>query len=146
MRPVVPIFTHRLFLRPLAPADAPALLDYHGRSDVHRFLPTPAMNAESGGLTEAEQLMWKPLTEIGVGPHDLRRVSATQLAASGVDLRTLMNRMGHKTAKLALEVYAQADPIADRAAADTIGLHVLNAMSHLKRTEASGSESPSRTQ
>jgi site-specific recombinase XerD len=80
------------------------------------------------------------------GPHDLRRVNATQLAASGVDLRTLMNRMGHKTAKLALEVYSQADPIADRAAADTIGLHVLNAMSHLKRTESSGSESPSRTQ
>ena len=44
------------------------------------------------------------------GPHDLRRLNVTQLAASGVDLRTLMNRMGHKTAKLALEVYAKADP------------------------------------
>jgi RimJ/RimL family protein N-acetyltransferase len=47
MRPVLPIFTHRLVLRPLAPADAPALLGYHGRSDVHRFLPTPVMNAEA---------------------------------------------------------------------------------------------------
>ena len=51
--------------------------------------------------------------------------NVTQLAASGVDLRTLMNRMGHKTARLALEVYAKADPAADRAAADTIGSHVL---------------------
>jgi hypothetical protein len=45
----------------------------------------------------------------------------TQLAVSGVDLQTLMNRMGHKSAKFALEVYAKANPVADRAAADTIG-------------------------
>lgn len=76
------------------------------------------------------------------GPHDLRRVNATQLAASGVDLRTLMNRAGHKTAKVALEVYAQADPVADRAAADTMGQHLLDAMSHLERTASTAPESP----
>ncbi len=58
-----------------------------------------------------------------------------------LDLRTLMNRMGHKTAKLALEAYAKADPVADLAAADTIGKHVLTAMSHVKRTELAGPES-----
>ncbi len=42
---------------------------------------------------------------------------------------------------LALEVYAKADPVADRAAADTIGTHVLAAMSHVKRTEFAGPES-----
>ena len=54
-----------------------------------------------------------------------------------------MSRMGHKSAKLALEVYAKPDPVADRAAADTIGTHVLAAMSHMERTEAAGSESGS---
>ncbi len=63
----------------------------------------------------------------------------TQLAASGVDLRTLMNRMGHKSARLALEVYAKADPVADRAAAEMIGTHVLTAMSHMERTEPADS-------
>ena len=58
-------------------------------------------------------------------PHDLRRLNLTQLAASGVDLRTLMNRKGHETAKLAVELYAKPDPVADRAAAGTIGTHVL---------------------
>jgi hypothetical protein len=29
-------------------------------------------------------------------------------------LRTLMSRMGHKSAKLALEVYAKPDAVADR--------------------------------
>ena len=57
-----------------------------------------------------------------------------------IDLRTLMNRMGHKTAKLALEVYAKADPVADRAAADTIGGHVLGAMSHMERTVVGDSQ------
>ena len=95
--------------------------------------------------------VWLPaLAEAGLdgveplpGPHDLRRLNVTQLAASGVDLRTLMNRMGHKTAKLALEVYARADPVADRAAADTIGSHVLDAMSHMERIQSSGLEGES---
>lgn len=95
--------------------------------------------------------VWLPaLAEAGLddieplpGPHDLRRLNVTRLAASGVDLRTLMSRMGHKSAKLALEVYAKPDPVADRAAADTIGTHVLAAMSHMERTEAAGSESGS---
>ena len=59
----------------------------------------------------------------------------TQLAASGVDLRTRMNGTGHKSAKLALELYEKADPVADRAEADTVGTHVLTAMPHMERTE-----------
>ena len=54
-----------------------------------------------------------------------------------------MNRMGHKSAKLALEVYAKADPVADRAAAGTIGTHVLDAMSHMERTASAGPEGES---
>jgi hypothetical protein len=58
-------------------------------------------------------------------------LASPSCAASGVDLRTLMNRMGHKTRSLlAPEVYAKADPGADRAAAETIVTHVLGAMSH----------------
>jgi RimJ/RimL family protein N-acetyltransferase len=47
MHPDLPIFTHRLVLRALNPADAPALLVYHGQGDVHRFLPTPAMDVDA---------------------------------------------------------------------------------------------------
>ena len=68
-------------------------------SNWRRRVWLPAL-AEAG-LDDIE-----PLPE----PHDLRRLNVTQLAASGVDLRTLMSRMGHKSAKLALEVYAKPDP------------------------------------
>lgn len=38
-RPTYPIFTARLGLRPLVPADVDALLSYRGREDVCRYLP-----------------------------------------------------------------------------------------------------------
>jgi integrase len=92
---------------------------------------SPIRPADLRGTATGRRRVWlRALADAGLdgveplpGPHDLRRLYATQPAASGVDLRTLMNRMGHKSAKLALEVYANADPVADRAAAETIGTH-----------------------
>jgi integrase len=78
------------------------------------------------------------------GTHDLGRFDVPQLAASEVDLPALMHHMGHKTAKLAPEVYARADTVAVRAQAGTIWTHVLTAMSHIECTEPAGPESASR--
>ncbi len=131
-----------------------ALLQQHVESLQHQGPDAWLFPDSTGGpvrYSNWRRRVWLPaLAEAGLdgveplpGPHDLRRLNVTQLAASGVDLRTLMNRMGHKTAKLALEVYARADPVADRAAADMIGSHVLDAMSHMERTESSGPEGES---
>ena len=49
----------------------------------------------------------------GLGFHDLRRYAATRMFADGVDLRTVMHRLGHDTATLAAEIYAQPYNAAD---------------------------------
>ena len=46
LRPVYPVVTARLRLRPLTTADVPTLLTYRGRADVCRYLPFPAMTRE----------------------------------------------------------------------------------------------------
>lgn len=86
--------------------------------------------------------VWPPaLDDAGLGDirprltfHDLRRYHSTQVVAGGVDSRTLMNRMGHTTARMALEHYAQPDPTADRNAAEQASRGVFGAMSHVERT------------
>lgn len=53
----------------------------------------------------------------GAGFHDLRRTNATQLVATGVDIKTAQTRLGHSDPRLTPTVYAQAVDEADRAAA-----------------------------
>src|SRR5271166_366967 len=77
-----------------------------------------------------------------LGFHNFRRLNVTQLHAHGVGLRILMNRTGHKTARLALEVYAQRDAKADKAAAETIGSYVFGSMSHVSRTDKTPPRQP----
>jgi integrase len=57
----------------------------------------------------------------GASFHDLRRTNATQLVASGVDVKTAQTRLGHADPRLTLAVYAQAVDEADRAAAERLG-------------------------
>jgi RimJ/RimL family protein N-acetyltransferase len=61
LRPDLPIYTARLILRALDPTDARALLSYHGLTEVHRFLPTPAMN-EAGVSGRLEHGRWSRST------------------------------------------------------------------------------------
>jgi RimJ/RimL family protein N-acetyltransferase len=61
MRLDLPVCTARLILRALDPADAQALLSYHGLTEVHRFLPTPAMN-EAGVSDRLEHGRWSRST------------------------------------------------------------------------------------
>lgn len=53
--------------------------------------------------------------------HDLRHFAATQLLASGVDVRTVAGRLGHANPATTLNIYGHFVPAADRAAATKLG-------------------------
>lgn len=53
--------------------------------------------------------------------HDLRHFTATQMLASGIDVRTVAGRLGHANASTTLKVYAHFVPSADVAAAKLMG-------------------------
>ena len=53
--------------------------------------------------------------------HDLRHLSATELIAAGVDVRTVAGRLGHVDPTVTLRVYAHAAQERDRAAAELLG-------------------------
>ncbi|MFN0088654.1 MAG: tyrosine-type recombinase/integrase [Acidimicrobiales bacterium] len=69
-------------------------------------------------------MVWGPARgEVGLpslGFHDLRRLSATLMVASGVDLRTAQHRMGHSKAQTLLALYAQVVQQADADAAELL--------------------------
>lgn len=53
--------------------------------------------------------------------HDLRHFAATVLATSGVDIRTIAERLGHAHPTITLRTYAHFMEPADRDAADVMG-------------------------
>lgn len=57
----------------------------------------------------------------GLKFHELRHTQATQLLASGIDVKTVQERLGHSNASITLNWYAHAVPENDRKAADLIG-------------------------
>jgi len=57
----------------------------------------------------------------GVRLHDLRHYVATRLLASGVDVRTVAGRLGHRDAATTLNVYSHFLAEADRDAANVLG-------------------------
>jgi integrase len=61
----------------------------------------------------------------GVRLHDLRHFVATRLLASGVDVRTVAGRLGHRNPATTLNVYSHFLEEADRDAADLMGRLVL---------------------
>lgn len=93
------------------PADAYVFSDDPaGRSSWRPWLVTQAFArlAERAGMPE-------------VRLHDLRHFVATRLLSSGVDVRTVAGRLGHKNPNVTLSVYAHFLPEADREAADVMG-------------------------
>lgn len=57
----------------------------------------------------------------GVRLHDLRHYVATRLLSSGVDVRTVAGRLGHRNAATTLNVYSHFLVESDREAADVLG-------------------------
>ena len=57
----------------------------------------------------------------GVRLHDLRHFQATMLLRSGVPVKNVSRRIGHRDAATTLNVYAHALADDDRASADLVG-------------------------
>jgi integrase len=57
----------------------------------------------------------------GVRLHDLRHYVATRLLASGVDVRTVAGRLGHRNPSTTLNVYSHFVPESDQQAAEALG-------------------------
>jgi integrase len=52
--------------------------------------------------------------------HDLRHTFATMLIAEGVDVRTVASYLGHASVSMTLDIYADVDPDAKKAAVGKI--------------------------
>ena len=71
----------------------------------------------------------------GVRLHDLRHYVATRLLASGIDVRTVAGRLGHRNPATTLNVYAHFVPEADRDAAAALGVLFGDALAAVRDTE-----------
>jgi integrase len=80
----------------------------------------------AAGLGQLDVLPSGKSTYVGLQIHDLRRAAATAMVASGVDVRTAQNRLGHSDPRLTIGLYAQVTGDADRAAAERLGDHFLS--------------------
>jgi len=84
-----------------------------------------ASNGEPLHYSNWRQRIWVPAVRTagleGVSFHDLRRASASEMVALGIDIKTAQNRLGHSSVRMTLDVYARAVPTADRAAAEQLG-------------------------
>ena len=68
-------------------------------------------------LVGAQQSSRDQAARSGIAPHDFRRVDASLLVASGVDIATTAAILGHRQASVLLDVYARALRGPKRAAA-----------------------------
>lgn len=99
-----------------------ARLGFAGADTDALVFPSP----EGGPLRYANwrNRAWIPACKsvglLGIGFHDLRRLSATLLVHEGIDVKTAQARLGHSDVRLTLGLYAQTVAGADRAAADRI--------------------------
>jgi integrase len=66
--------------------------------------------------------VWDPATAqagLSITPHDLRHTAASLAVAAGADVKVVQRLMGHKSAAMTLDVYAELfdtslDSLADR--------------------------------
>ena len=72
-------------------------------------------------LTEYVGTLGKRLKPpITVTPHQIRHWAASHLVSTGMDIRTVSNRLGHASTEMTLNVYTHAVPANDRVAADAL--------------------------
>ena len=70
--------------------------------------------------TRAFRMVCEKAGVSGVRLHDLRHYVATRLLASGIDVRTVAGRLGHRNPATTLNVYAHFVPEADEEAASAL--------------------------
>lgn len=76
----------------------------------------------------------------GVRLHDLRHYVATRLLASGIDVRTVAGRLGHRNPATTLNVYSHFVPEADQQAAQALGDIFGNALDGANQASGGGSD------
>ena len=64
---------------------------------------------------------WRKVACVGYNLHELRHTQATLLIGSGADIKTAQQRLGLSSASLTMDIYAHFIAQNDRAAANTIG-------------------------
>ena len=92
--------------------------------------------------------VWEPaLTAAGLGdvepklgPHDVRRFNITKLVASGVDVRTVMNRVGHSSPRSRWPSTLRRIEPPMRRRHVPIGDLMMDEMSHVERMAAADSQ------
>ena len=57
--------------------------------------------------------------------RDHRHTFATMMIANGCDVRTVASYLGHASVSMTLDIYADVDPDAKRAAVDNLAPHAL---------------------
>ena len=63
--------------------------------------------AREGGYLQAQRrAVHRATTGLGRRPHDVRHTAASLRIAAGVDIKTVSAWLGHSTAKLTLDTYA----------------------------------------
>src|SRR5207302_10835129 len=77
--------------------------------------------------------------------HHLRHFTATQLAASGIDVRTIAGRLGHANPAITLRVYSHFLEVADREAASRMGRVLAPVENRSEKSERSKKTRPSRS-
>ena len=88
---------------------------------------TPVCCSDTGDYMNANNFSrwWRTFANTsgftGLKFHELRYTQASQLVASGMDVKTVQHRLGHSSATLTMNLYAHALPENDDKAADLIG-------------------------
>ena len=88
---------------------------------------TPVCCSDTGDIINPNNFSrwWREFAEdngfTGLKYHELRHTQASQLIASGMDVKTVQHRLGHASATLTMNLYAHALPENDDRAAECIG-------------------------
>ena len=88
---------------------------------------TPVCCSDTGNIINPNNFSrwWREFAEDngfpGLKYHELRHTQASQLIASGMDVKTVQHRLGHASATLTMNLYAHALPENDDRAAECIG-------------------------
>ena len=77
-------------------------------------------NSERNALRSLKRLAKRARIEVAVTLHDFRRMTASILVTSGVDITTAASILGHKRASVLLDIYAKALRAPKRAAAEKV--------------------------
>jgi integrase len=99
---------------------------------IEQGLVTPIVNNGIGGFIDYRNFnrwrkQWFAEHNLDYTLHELRHTHATYLFASGVDVKSLQERLGHASGVTTLDTYGHAIPEKDKVLADAMSVHIADA-------------------